>query len=106
MAKFVLLYSGGSMPETETEQAEVLQAWTTWYNELGSAVVDPGNPFTPMAKSIMSDGTVSDGPIGIPASGYTIIEADSLDEAIDMARDCPVLESGAHISAYETFNVM
>src|SRR5262245_33350267 len=106
MAKFVLLYSGGSMPETETEQAAVLQAWTAWYNELGSAVVDAGNPFKPMAKSITSDGTVSDGPIGTPASGYTIIEADSLDEAVDMAKDCPVLEGGAQISVYETFNVM
>jgi hypothetical protein len=106
MAKFVLLYSGGSMPETEAEQAAVLQTWTTWYDELGSAVVDAGNPFTPMAKSITSDGTVSDGPIGTPASGYTIIEADSLDEAVDMAKDCPVLEGGAQISVYETFNVM
>jgi hypothetical protein len=27
MAKFVLLYSGGSIPETEAEIAEVLTAW-------------------------------------------------------------------------------
>ena len=27
MAKFLLLYSGGSMPATEAEQAAVLQAW-------------------------------------------------------------------------------
>ena len=106
MAKFVLLYSGGSMPETEAEQAAVLEAWGTWYAGLGSAVVDMGNPFTPLAKSISGDGTVSDGPIGTPASGYTIIEADSLDEAVGMAQDCPVLQSGAQISVYETFNVM
>ena len=52
MAKFVLLYSGGSMPETEAEQAAAMQAWGAWYTGLGSAVVDPGNPFTPQAKSI------------------------------------------------------
>ena len=55
MANFLLLYSGGSMPETEAEQAAVLQAWGDWYTRLGSAVVDGGNPFTPMAKSIASD---------------------------------------------------
>jgi hypothetical protein len=106
MAKFVLLYSGGSMPATEAEQAAVLQAWGAWYDGIGSAVVDPGNPFTPVAKSIASDGTVSDGPAGTMASGYTIISADSLDAATGMAKTCPVLQSGGQISVYETFNVM
>src|SRR6266705_207945 len=68
MANFVLLYSGGSMPETEAEQAAVMQAWGAWYGALGSAVVDGGNPFTPVAKSIASDGTVSDGPVGTQLS--------------------------------------
>jgi len=106
MANFVLLYSGGSMPATEAEQAAVMQAWGAWYQRLGSAVVDGGNPFTPVAKSIASDGTVSDGPIGTPASGYTIIAADSLNAAVGMAKGCPVLQGGGQISVYETFNVM
>ena len=71
MANFVLLYSGGSMPETEAEQAAVMQAWMAWFGELGGAVVDAGNPFTPVAKSIASDGSVSEGPVGSMASGYS-----------------------------------
>jgi hypothetical protein len=106
MANFVLLYSGGSMPATEAEQAAVLQAWGAWYEKLGSAVVDGGNPFTPTAKSIASDGTVRDGPVGTMASGYTIISADSLDAAVEKAKGCPVLQGGGQISVYETFNVM
>jgi hypothetical protein len=106
MANFVLLYSGGSMPQTEAEQAAVLQAWGAWYDGLGSAVVDPGNPFSPVAKNITSDGTVGDGPAGSMASGYTIIAADSLDAAVNMAKGCPVLQGGGQISVYETFNVM
>ncbi len=35
MANFVLLYSGGSMPETEAEQAAVMQAWGAWFGQLG-----------------------------------------------------------------------
>jgi hypothetical protein len=46
MTKYLLLYSGGSMPETETEMAEVMKAWEGWYGNLGSAVVDPGYPLT------------------------------------------------------------
>ncbi len=95
-----------SMPETKAEQAAVMQAWGAWYGRLGSAVVDGGNPFTPKAKRIASNGTVSDGPVGTMASGYSIIKADSLDAAVGMAQGCPVLHGGGQISVYETFPVM
>ena len=108
MANFLLVYTGGGMPEDEAEQAAVLKAWGTWYNELGSAVADPGNPIAPMAKSIASDGTVSDGPgaLGMMASGYTVLTADSLDEAVTMAKGCPMLDGGGQISVFETFPAM
>ena len=106
MAKYVLVYHGGKMPESEEEQSAVMQAWGAWYGQLGSAVVDPGNPFTPLAKSVAADGSVSDGPAGSMASGYTILEAGSLDAAAEMARSCPVLQGGARISIFETFEVM
>lgn len=51
MADYVLLYHGGSMPETEAEQAAVMDAWGAWYGGLGEAVKDGGNPFTPAAKA-------------------------------------------------------
>ncbi len=106
MANFLLLYSGGSMPETPAEQAEVMQAWGAWFGKLGSALVDGGNPFTPVAKRIAKDGSVSDGPVGAMGSGYTVIKADSLDAAVEAARACPVLLGGAQITVYETFPVM
>lgn len=106
MTNFVLLYSGGSMPATEAEQQVVLKAWEGWAGKLGDAVVSLGDPFTPMAKTIAPDGKVSDGPVGTMASGYSIIKADSLDAAVAMAKGCPVLQGGAKITVYETFNVM
>lgn len=106
MAKYLLLYLGGGMPETEEETAAVMKAWETWYTKLGSAVVDPGNPFAPTAKSIASDGSMKDGPAGMMATGYTILQADSLDQAAKMAQSCPVLQGGAAISVFETFDVM
>jgi hypothetical protein len=106
MANYLLLYSGGSMPEKQAEQAAVMQAWTAWFGKLGSALVDGGNPTTGKAKTIASDGTVSDSPAGSTASGYSIIKADSLDDAAKLASDCPVLQGGAKISVLETFQVM
>jgi hypothetical protein len=105
MAKFVLVYTGGGMPETEEEQAAVMAAWGTWYEGLGAAVADPGNPFSPAVQNITSDGTVSGGAIGTPASGYTILEADSMDSAIKMAKKCPMLEGNGQISIYEALEM-
>lgn len=105
MSDFVLLYQGGSMAESEEAQKQVMEAWTSWFTALGSSVKDPGNPFSGAAKSIASDGAVSDGGGGT-ASGYSILTADSLDDATALAKDCPVLQSGAGITIYETFEVM
>jgi len=104
MATFVLLYSGGSMPATEAEQAAVMQAWGAWYGQLGDAVADGGNPFGP-AKSVKSDGSIGDGPIGSPSSGYSILRAGSLDAAVTLAQGCPLLQAGGQISVYETIEM-
>ena len=106
MAKYLLLYSGGSMPASAAEQQAILKDWEGWFGKLGKALADGGNPFTPKAKTIGNDGKVSDGTIGAPASGYSVIEADSLDAAVALAKGCPVLKGGAKITVYETFNAM
>ena len=105
MADFVLLYSGGSMPETDAEKDRVMKAWDAWYAELGGSIKDGGNPFAPAAKTIASDGAVSDasGPL---FSGYTIVQADSLDAATALAKGSPVLQGGGGVTVYEAFDVM
>ena len=106
MADFLLVYRGGSMPETEEAQAKVMDAWTSWFGQLGGALKDGGNPFTPVSKSISADGSISDTTWTPPATGYSIVTADTLDTAVDLAKGCPVLEGGASVEVYETFPVM
>jgi hypothetical protein len=103
MANYVLVYHGGGMPETPEEGAKVMQAWDAWFHTLGDAVVDGGNPAS-ATKTIAADGSVSDAPDG--PSGYSILKADSLDAAVELARGCPVLAGGASIQVVETFNAM
>ena len=50
MATYVLLYSGGGMAASEAEQAASMEAWGAWFGQLGSAVVDGGNPFQARPK--------------------------------------------------------
>jgi hypothetical protein len=104
MAKYLLLFGQGKMPETDEETAEVMKAWEAWFTELGPAVADPGNPFSPGAKKVATDGSVSD--TTATSGGYTVLEADSLDQAAKYATGCPVLQGGADITVLESFEVM
>lgn len=103
MSKYLLVYRGGGMPETADEQARVMAAWDGWLGRLGAAVADPGNP-TSGSRTIAADGRVSNGTPSI--TGYTILAADSLDAAVALAKDCPVLTSGASVEVLETADVM
>ena len=105
MADFVLVYSGGSMPETEEEQAKVMQAWTDWYTTLGPAIKDGGNPFSPVANTVSSDGSISR-VSGTPLTGYTIVTAESLDRATELAKGSPVLEGGGSVHVYEQMGLI
>jgi hypothetical protein len=94
------------MPETPAQQARVMKQWTTWFTKLGPAIIDPGNPFSGKVRKIDADGSVARGPVGRRASGYSIIEASSLEAATRLAKSCPVIKGGAQVAVYETFNVM
>ena len=99
MAKFVYLYTGGSMAETPEAQEQAMQAWGAWFGALGDVVVDMGNPFG-AATTIAADGAVSHRSAA-GATGYSIIQADSLDDATTKAKDCPVLVSGGAVEVHE-----
>jgi hypothetical protein len=103
---YVLLYSGGGMPETEQEQARVMKAWTDWFESIGGELKDGGNPFAPAAKTIASDGSVRNGAAGTTATGYSIVTADSLDDAVTIAKGSPALQGGSSVTVYETLDVM
>jgi len=105
MTNFVLLYTGGGMPEGEEEQAKMLAAWGAWYEKMGAAIVDGGNPFGASKK--VTDKGISDGAVSSPpATGYTIITADSLDAAVATVKEHPHLQFGGQVTVHETFQVM
>jgi hypothetical protein len=93
------------MAATDEEQKAVMAEWGAWFGSLGEALVDGGSPFQG-AKSISTDGHVHDGPVGSMASGYSVVKANSFDEAVAIAKRCPVLKSGAQISVYDSMPTM
>ena len=100
MTNYVFMYSGGhGVSEDEAERAAQYAKWGQWFEELGAAVVD-GGAATGTAKTVGPGGSVSDG--GSRAlTGYSIVAADSLDAAVELAKGCPVLGIGGAIDVYE-----
>lgn len=105
MTKYLLGYHGGGMPETPEDGEKVMKAWGDWMGGLGAALIDGGNPTGP-AKTVQANGSVTDGGGPNPLTGYSIIEAQSLDAAVKMAKGCPILTSGGTVEVAETFAVM
>ncbi len=106
MTNYVLLYTGGmGMESTPEEQQQIMAEWGAWYEKMGAAIVDGGNPFSPDVRSYDETGALRHGAVGVPATGYTIISADSLDAASEMCREHPHTRHGGQVSIYETFQV-
>ena len=103
MAKFVYIYSGGSMAETPEEQAAVMQQWNEWFGALGGSLVDGGNPFAGAATVTNASGVTAGG--SLHATGYSKVEADSLDDAVAKAKACPVLTGGGTVDVYEALDM-
>lgn len=92
MPNYVFAYHGGSMPETPEEGAKVMAAWNDWYGSMGDSVVDGGAPVG-MSKTVSAKGTADDGGAN-PLSGYTVVKADNIEAACEMAKGCPMVVSG------------
>ena len=86
MGKYIFVYFGSSDGESGT-----MEAWQNWFGELGEKIIDPGNQFAGGGQAVHKGGImdVKD----MPASGYTIIKASSMDEAAGLAKGCPITSS-------------
>jgi hypothetical protein len=100
MANYMFAYSGGKgVAADEAERNAQYAQWGQWFADLGSVVVEGGAAMG-TAKTVGPDGSVSDGG-SRRLSGYSIVSADSLDSAVELAKGCPVLEIGGAVDVYE-----
>ena len=100
MPNYLFVYHGGSTPETQEEQANVIQAWMDWLGGMGEDAIDPGNPVG-VSATVHPDKSVTDEGGSNPASGYGIVRADDLDDALAKAKGCPILQAGGTVEVAE-----
>ena len=99
MSQFVIVYIGGNPPASEEEGKQHFSRYMEWLSSLGDAAVSPANPLK-NTQTVAPDATVSAGGRSM-MSGYTIIEADSMDAALEIAKACPFLEIGGTLEVSE-----
>jgi hypothetical protein len=103
MANYLLAYTGGSgMALTEAEREAAMAKWGQWFQTLGPAVVNIGNP---LGASTSVEPSGSNGAAKSGLSGFSIISAEDLDAAAELAKGCPVLEGGGKVDVYEAIAI-
>ena len=108
MKKFVVLYTAPVSAEKQMESnaddmKEVMEQWGVWYKKNKSNVTDFGTPLGNSMKVTKEGGTKNQ----TWTVGYSIMQADSMDEVVEALKDHPHLNmpGGCEIQVYESLPV-
>ncbi|MEX0351025.1 MAG: hypothetical protein AB3N15_16495 [Paracoccaceae bacterium] len=93
MPQFIFAYHGGTRPEDPSEVEKTMAAWGAWFEKMGPSLEIPGAPVG-MSKTVSATGIADDGGAN-PISGYTVVKADSIEAATEMAKGCPMVVDGS-----------
>ena len=99
MPQYVIVYLGGDQPSSPEEGKQHFSKYRDWLSSLGDSAVSPANPLK-NTSTVNSDGTVAIGGT-TSMSGFTIIEADSKEAALLIAKACPFLDVGGSLEVSE-----
>lgn len=105
MRRYIVLYHAPlSVAErfaqaSPEEAMKGMQLWVDWASKLGPALIDPGKPLGQAIKVTSAGSTTIDSTI----IGMSILQADTMDEALAMVKDHHHLHwaSGCEISLLE-----
>lgn len=99
MSQYVIVYLGGDQPSSPEEGKQHRAKYMEWLSSLGDSAVSPANPLKD-TNTVNPDGSVTPGST-TTMSGYTIIQADSMDAALSLATACPFLDIGGSLEVSE-----
>ncbi len=107
MPKYLLIYRDSTEPRPQPspeEMQEFLGMWGGWFEKFAGKIVDPGDGLLPTGRILKADGVVADGPY-VEAKemigGFSVVQADSYDEAVAISRECPIALMGGAIELRE-----
>ena len=99
MTQFCITYLGGNEPQSPEQGQKQFADYQAWLAGLGDAAVSPMNPLK--GTVTVSSSRVVSGGSSVGMSGYTIIEAESAEAALEIAKACPFLDTGGSLEVAE-----
>jgi len=109
MKEFLLLFRTDyeNIRQRNPEQAEVMmKKWMDWIGGIAAQnkLTTKGNRLQSSGRVVKSNNIVTNGPftdIKETIGGYSIIKAGTYDEAVELAKGCPVLLTGGNVEVRE-----
>lgn len=95
MPNFMIAYHGGDRPNTKEEGMAHMTKWQAWIAGLGDKVVNPGTPL--MGTKIVTSGDVLDNSDPGSMNGFAVVQAESMEDALEIAKSDPFLEMNGTI---------
>lgn len=113
MADFLFIYRGGVKEEAEMSMEQMQEYMGKWHAWIGQAMSEgwmtaPGDALLPEGKVVGPNHVVTDGPFTESKEvigGYSIVKAESLEDAVELTKGCPGFETGGKVEVRPLANV-
>lgn len=109
MKDFLLVFrmDYSTQPQASPEEMQATtKRWMDWIGNIAAQnkLADRGNRLVPSGKVLKPGNVVTDGPyteIKESIGGYSLIKASSIEEAVELAKGCPILTRGGNVEVRE-----
>ncbi|SEI38037.1 Uncharacterized conserved protein [Dyadobacter sp. SG02] len=104
---FVFRNDPSTLADRSPEEMQAsMQKWMDWIGGIAAQgkLIDRGNRLNPAGRVVKPSLAITDGPYietKESVGGYTMVRAESLDEATEMAKGCPILLFGGNVEVRE-----
>jgi len=106
MKEFVLIFRTSDNPDYSPSPDEMQEGLTKWMNWMGgiaaqNKLANRGSRLSiANSKTVKPNNVIVDGPyteIKEFINGFTIVKAATIEEAVEMANGCPILDTGGNV---------
>ena len=112
MEKFMLIFQGGQMNAASPEEMQAnMSKWMAWIDRLsktnqyvaGEPLLPGGKLVSGKAGKTVTDGRYTEGKEVV--GGFFIINANDMDDAVNIAKDCPTYETGGTVQVRQVMKM-